>query len=499
MAEGIPRAIRLAILAMGGEGGGVLADWVVDLAEHEGYLAQATSVPGVAQRTGATIYYLELFPKHAMEGRDPVLALMPVPGDVDIVIASELMEAARAVERGLVTADRTVLIASTNRVYAMTEKIALGDGRTDTKPLGEAIRLAAHRLVATDMAKLAERTGSVLSAVMFGALAGSGALPFERAAFEATIDRAGIGVEASKRGFAAGFDAAMRGDTQPEEASAPGLPDMPVPEALAPFVQRLPLPAQGIARLGIARLIDYQDEVYARAYLDRVLAVAEIDMAHGDGSSRLTAEVARELALGMAYEDTIRVAELKIRPARLSRVGIEVAVKDGEILKVAEFLHPRLEEIVESVPRGLGRFLERNALARRVVEGLTRKGRIVETTSIRGFLLLAAVARLKTRRRRSRRYEEEQAFVTGWLGAIRQTAVRDYDLAVALAECRTLVKGYGDTHARGRRSYDRIMGALPKLVGRAGAAERLVALREAALADETGAKLDAELVVLDQG
>ena len=54
---------------MGGEGGGVLADWIVDLAEHGGYLAQATSVPGVAQRTGATIYYLELFPKRGRAGR----------------------------------------------------------------------------------------------------------------------------------------------------------------------------------------------------------------------------------------------------------------------------------------------------------------------------------------------------------------------------------------------------------------------------------------------
>ena len=58
-------AITIAILAMGGEGGGVLADWIVDLAEHAGYLAQTTSVPGVAQRTGSTIYYLEIFPSAA--------------------------------------------------------------------------------------------------------------------------------------------------------------------------------------------------------------------------------------------------------------------------------------------------------------------------------------------------------------------------------------------------------------------------------------------------
>ena len=120
---------------MGGEGGGVLADWIVDLAEHSGYCAQTTSVPGVAQRTGATIYYIEIFPEAAAKaaGKEPVLALMPVPGELDIVIASELMEAGRAIQRGLVTPDRTTLIASTHRVYSMTEKTAIADGQVECR------------------------------------------------------------------------------------------------------------------------------------------------------------------------------------------------------------------------------------------------------------------------------------------------------------------------------------------------------------------------------
>src|SRR5215207_11121378 len=144
-----PRAIRIAVLAMGGEGGGVLADWIVDLGEHNGYIAQTTSVPGVAQRTGATIYYLELFPRARAEadGGRPVLALMPLPGDVDVVLASELMECGRAVQRGLVTADRTTLIASTHRVYSITEKTALGDGRVDSAALLAHARAAAKRFV----------------------------------------------------------------------------------------------------------------------------------------------------------------------------------------------------------------------------------------------------------------------------------------------------------------------------------------------------------------
>src|SRR3954467_12822058 len=167
--------IKIAILAMGGEGGGVLADWIVDLGEANGYIAQTTSVPGVAQRTGATIYYVEMFPgeQAARDGGRPILALMPLPGDVDVVLASELMEAGRAIERGLVTPERTTLIASTHRVYAMTERIAPEDDRVDAGRPAEACRLAARRFIGADMAALADASGSVISAVLLGAIAGA--------------------------------------------------------------------------------------------------------------------------------------------------------------------------------------------------------------------------------------------------------------------------------------------------------------------------------------
>src|SRR3954470_8598843 len=207
--------IKIAILAMGGEGGGVLADWIVDLGEANGYIAQTTSVPGVAQRTGATIYYVELYPRAQAEidGGQPILALMPLPGDVDVVLASELMEAGRAVQRGLVTPERTTLIASSHRVFAIAEKIVPGDGRVDDAALHAHAAAAARRLVCFDMEKAAEAAGSVISAVLFGALAGTGVLPFSRAQFEATIARGGVGVAPSLKAFDAAYvRAAADGD-----------------------------------------------------------------------------------------------------------------------------------------------------------------------------------------------------------------------------------------------------------------------------------------------
>jgi indolepyruvate ferredoxin oxidoreductase, beta subunit len=160
---------------MGGEGGGVLADWLVDLAEHNGYLAQTTSVPGVAQRTGATIYYLEMFPAAQVpEGHLPVMALSPFPGAVDIVVASELMEAGRALQRQLVSPDRTTLIASTHRVYSMTERMALADGRVDASQLLAGAQQAAKQWIGADFAVLAEGSGSPIGAALYGAIAASG-------------------------------------------------------------------------------------------------------------------------------------------------------------------------------------------------------------------------------------------------------------------------------------------------------------------------------------
>src|SRR5919109_3032992 len=209
--------IKLAVLAVGGQGGGVLADWITDVAERNGYLAQSTSVAGVAQRTGATIYYIEIARD---TGRRPVFALSPAQGDVDILIAAELMEAGRAVMRGFVTPDRTTLIASSHRIAAVSEKIAPGDGRASSPTVLAAAEAASKRLIAFDMEKIAVDAGSVISASLLGALAGSRALPFPRESYEQAISAGGRGVKASLAAFAGAYERA-RGGAAGQSATAP--------------------------------------------------------------------------------------------------------------------------------------------------------------------------------------------------------------------------------------------------------------------------------------
>lgn len=493
------RPVSIAILAMGGEGGGVLADWIVDMAEHAGFTAQTSSVPGVAQRTGTTVYYVEFDPRTAAQrgGLPPaVLSLMPVPGDVDVVIASELMESGRALQRSLVSRDKTTFIASTHRVYSIIEKSAMGDGRVDSAPFLEAATRAALRFIHADFAATAERSGSVISAALFGALAGSGALVFEREDFEAAIRRAGVGVESSLRAFEAGFQLAK----QAAPSSATPLPSrvaLPAVQALADLDARVdalfPEATRPTLHAALRRLMDYQDRRYVTLYLDRLEPLRTMPAMLQDPHGLLLGETARHLALWMSYEDTARVAELKIRGARFDRVEREVGVKPGQLLHINEYFHPRVEEIADMLPAGLGRWLMRPNAANRLLGVFTQKGRVVRTTSLCGFLMLYGVALSRKWRRRSLRYVRENVEIEAWLQRIARYAESDYALALEFARCQRLVKGYGETHARGMANFKTIAAALDEMAPAGDAAANLALWREAALADEEGEKLRSTL------
>lgn len=496
-----PRAITIAMLAMGGEGGGVLADWLVDLAEQNGYLAQTTSVPGVAQRTGATIYYIEMFPERALPaGAEPVFSLSPVPGEVDIVIASELMEAGRALQRGLVTADRTTLIASSHRVYSMTERTAMGDERVDSAKLLAGARAAARQFVVADFARLAEEAGSPIAPALYGALAATGRLPFDRAQFEATITRGGVGVKASLAALAAGFLAASEAPMSPTADPAPPVPRVghKLTALSARIRHEFPAGAQVFLHAGILRTADYQDVAYAKAYLDRMAALLPGMRAQTPAGLLLLNETARYLALWMSYEDTVRVADLKTRRSRFERVGGEVRITSKQHLGIHEFLHPRIEEIADTLPAGLGRWLLKTRWARACVAPFCRHGRVVQTSSVRGYLLLYAVAALRGTRRASLRFQVEQQRIHAWLGTLDRLARHHADLAVEVARAQRLVKGYGETHSRGWRSFERVMAMLPLLENQPQGASQLQALVKAALADDTGRALETMLTTLRQ-
>ncbi|MGQ0611747.1 MAG: indolepyruvate oxidoreductase subunit beta family protein [Paracoccaceae bacterium] len=487
--------LKLAVLAVGGQGGGVLTGWIEDLGRQNGHAVQATSVAGVAQRTGATVYYVEMAPASA---RLPVFALMPAAGDVDVLIAAEWMEAGRAILRGFVTPDRTTLIASTHRALAVSEKMVPGSGIADAAEVLAGAEIAARRLIGADFDAIARREGSVISAALFGALAASGTLPFSRAAFEAAVRAGGKGVEGSLRAFAAGYEAAL-GTAAAAEPAPPAAPKVRGParllagwQALAKRIGSLPEPSRQMAQAGLQKVVGFQDLAYGGQYLDRLDQVAAIDRA----PFALSLEAAKHLANAMAYDDIIAVADAKTKAGRRARIAAEMGAGADQVMRLTEFLHPRAEEIVSMLPARMGARWAANPRRMAWLDRAFGKPRRLRSDGLGSFVLLYLLAGLRFWRPRSYRHAVETAHLARWLDRAMALSKADYALGVEVLRCRRLVKGYSDTHARGLSKFDRVIGAVDALAGREDAADWARRLREAALKDETGKALDGALATV---
>ncbi len=487
------RPITMLIAALGGEGGGVLTDWIVSAAAEAGYPVQSTSIPGVAQRTGATTYYIEILPVQAstLNGKRPVLALTPGVGDIDIAVASELLEAGRTVANGFVTPARTHVIASLSRFYAMDEKVAMGDGRFDQDKLTKTITDNARDALLIDMDALAKQSGSIINAVMLGAIAGTGRLPLTPEQFEAAIRADGKSVDSNLRGFREGL-AAARAKAQPANLANKKKSAAATLAALEQEAENFSAPAQPIVIEGVRRLVAYQSAAYARLYLDRLAPIAKADDA-AKAQGKLIKETARHLAVRMSYEDVVRVAQAKIAPERMRRIAREeLRVKD-EPYSVHDFLKPGIEELCQLLPsllaRPILRYSERKGWLGRVYFGME-----INSTSVSGYLRFLMLAKLRPLRPYGHRYKQEQAQIESWLALIAQAAHRSAELALEVAECARLLKGYGDTYARGTHNYRTIETRVmkPALAGHIPperAADAIASARTAALVDPEGESL----------
>ena len=476
------KSINILVGALGGDGGGVLCDWIVAAAHSQGLGVQATQIPGVAQRTGATTYYLEVMP--ARGPAPTVLALNPAIGEVDVALATELLEAGRMIFNGFVTPDRTTLIASTHRVLAIGERAAMGDGSFDVGRLLRAVKERSRTQILFDMDQAAEESGGVINAVLLGALAGSGKLPIPDDAFEAAIREGGKAVDTNLAAFAFGrghargeLEQAVR-EHRKRQAASSGVEDL-IERARKAF----PAASLDIVEEGIRRLATYQDRRYAALYLDRLQG---LDVA-------LVRDVARHLAVRMSFEDVIRVAQAKTSHDRFERVRTEVRAKPHEPIELTEHFKPGNEEIAAILPPWAARWL----MARRPFHVSMH----VRSTTIWGFARLRFLAGLRWWRPHSFRYVEEQAEIEGWLGQIRAAQPLGLELAREIAESARLIKGYGDTYKRGLGNYRRISAEViaPALAGRmapAKAADAVANARVAALADPDGDALSRTLAAI---
>lgn len=498
------RPITLLICALGGEGGGVLTEWLVETARHAGYAAQSTSIPGVAQRTGATTYYVEVFPTPLaqLNGKRPVFSLNPVPGALDAIVSSELLETTRQIGNGMSSPERTAVITSSSRTFTTQERMQLADGRADSAQLVNVVRSFSREHHIFDMSAMAREAGTVVSAVMLGAVAGSGLFPFRREDYEAVVRAGGKGAEASLRGFAKAFEAVSQPRAQAALVSSllsTSEHEAPVPSGLeADLASRFPAAVHTLLGLGHARLIEYQGRGYAKLYVERLQQVLDAerqaDPAGANGFAT-TNELARWLALWMAFDDIVRVADLKSRASRWQRVRGEVKSQDGDLLQVYDHFKPGAPEFAALLPQGLAAKVlawdRRRVASGKAAWALPLK---IGTHTVSGMLALRTLAAMKWLRVRGSRYAMEQAMIDQWLAGVVDGTRRHWQLGHEIALCGRLIKGYGATNERGKENLLHVLEHLAHGADADAAAQAVAAARAAALADDAGKALDAALV-----
>jgi indolepyruvate ferredoxin oxidoreductase beta subunit len=431
--------LSILIPAVGGQGGGVLSEWLVEAADAAGILAHGTSIPGVAQRTGSTTYYVELYTGDPAD--EPAFSLYPVPGALDVLVAPEFLEVGRAIELGFVSPERTVVVASTHRLYTIHEKIATGRAIYPSDQLASAARAAARTVIAFDALAVASEHRTEANAVLLGALAGSGATPIGADAFREAIRRKGVMVESNLKGFEIGLGLARSGSVSPPAPAELAGSRNGATDRFAADLADLPEALHAVVAEALARLVDYQDRAYADRYLARLAPFVERGR-----DPEVGRVVARALAVWMTYEDAIRVAQLKTRASRFERIRRDARAPEAEIV-VTDYLKPDLDEIYGVLPHRLVAPFARWA-ERRWPHGRPTFGQHVKSTTISGYLRLWLLARLRRLRPVSHRAQQEHARIDRWLAAVRECAALDVALAREVARMGQLVKGYGDVRRR---------------------------------------------------
>jgi len=216
-----------------------------------------------------------------------------------------------------------------------------------------------------------------------------------------------------------------------------------------PFLpEGLPAPVMAAASDAIHFLIDYQGTSYAELYVHRLrrfVGKQGVDEA-------MLAEIARLTAVRMAYEDPIRIAQLKL--AELNRASGNPARPAVDIRKFT------LEELIGVLPAVVSEY---------VLDALDWAGWSNKRVSIRfsaasrfGIRRLKIEAGLRRWRLFSVRYAKERVWVERWLHMIDRSLTKQPQAAPAIVQTATMIEGYGAVYRQSLADWNAIIDGLVK-------------------------------------
>jgi len=480
--------IKILIPAVGGQGGGVLTEWLVQAFFLEEHDVQAISLPGLSQRGGSTVYYLEACSKKLSNGRPIIYSQYPVPGDVDIILAQEFLELGRILELGY-GSDRTIIISSTHRIYSTLEKLPIGSGIYSNQNLEKLAQNFSSNFFGVDVLDLAKKNGMdelSINAMLYGILAASDALPINKDSYLKSIEKVGVAVKSNMEAFNIGWEY-IKNNGSNNEREKLNDPEALISEKLDEFDDKhreeyqelinslrdnYPDNLLGVLIEAVHRLIDYQGIWYATKYIKDVDNICQIEKQLRKNSSELTEQFAKNLALWMSFEDGIRVADLKINSSRFKRIKEEMMIKSNQVFKVIDYLKPDSAEIYGLLPYTIvAPFvkLSESDFFKKIwkrKKPLTFSQKPV-TTTFMGFIRLWFLTKFKRFRPYSYRFVIEHRVIDKYKSSVQKYAKMDYELGLIIARSGKIIKGYGNVRRRSIRDFNRfldnIIGPIAKI------------------------------------
>ena len=208
------------------------------------------------------------------------------------------------------------------------------------------------------------------------------------------------------------------------------------------------LPEEAVTAVsdGIHLLMDYQGVSYARLYVDRLKRL----VGKQGVDAAMLSEIARLMAERMAYQDAIRIAQLKLAEYRDS---------GGEVLST-DIKKFRIDELVDALPAVAAdpilKILYKIGWARR------RVSIPFSNASRWGIRRLKMEAWLRRWRLFSIRYGQERVWVERWLHMIARSLVKQPSATETVVETATMVQGYGDAYRQGLADWHAIIDGLAK-------------------------------------
>jgi indolepyruvate ferredoxin oxidoreductase len=441
----VPRDANVFMMGIGGTGVVTVNQVLGTAALLDGKHVRGLDQTGLSQKGGPVVSHLKI------TERPEELANKIAAGAADCYLGFDVLVATVPANLDHARPDRTVAVVSTSQVPtgAMVT-------HTDVQfPDGGGLRASIDRITRKDENVYLDALGlaetlfddhMAANMLVLGAAYQAGAIPVSAAAIEQAITLNAVSVAMNTQAFRAGrllvadpgWVATLKRHRMGEvEATTP------VTVAARTLIDRVGGDGElrRLLEIRVPELIDYQDERYAREYVDFVAKVRTAEGAAVPGETRLSEAVARYLFKLMAYKDEYEVARLHLK-ADLSRtLGEEFP---GGV-KVQYNLHPPLL-------RALG--LTRKLKFGTWFDGAFRALRSMKT--LRGTAL-DPFGRAAVRRVERALPGEYRGLIERVLAGLSQDT---YERAVKAARLPDLIRGYEDIKLRNVEQYREQVRAL---------------------------------------